>query len=37
MKLIRFGDPGKEKAGIMRDGICYDVSGFIKDYDESFF
>ena len=37
MKLIRFGDPGKEKPGIMRDGICYDVSGFIKDYDESFF
>lgn len=37
MKLIRFGDPGKEKPGICIDGNNYDVSGFIKDYDESFF
>ena len=37
MKLIRFGEPGKEKPGIFRDGQNYDVSGFIKDYDELFF
>lgn len=37
MKLIRFGEPGKEKPGICRDGNYYDVSGFIKDYDEFFF
>src|SRR5688572_342717 len=37
MKLIRFGEPGKEKPGIVQDGNLYDVSGFIKDYDEHFF
>jgi 2,4-diketo-3-deoxy-L-fuconate hydrolase len=37
MKLIRFGEVGKEKPGICVDGINYDVSGFIKDYDETFF
>lgn len=37
MKLIRFGDAGKEKPGIHLDGKNYDVSGFIKDFDESFF
>jgi 2,4-diketo-3-deoxy-L-fuconate hydrolase len=37
MKLIRFGEIGKEKPGICLDGINYDVSGFIKDYDEEFF
>src|SRR5688500_3960414 len=37
MKLIRFGEMGKEKPGIYRDGNLYDVSGFIKDYDEMFF
>jgi 2,4-diketo-3-deoxy-L-fuconate hydrolase len=37
MKLIRFGETGKEKPGICLDGINYDVSGFIKDYDEQFF
>jgi 2,4-diketo-3-deoxy-L-fuconate hydrolase len=37
MKLIRFGEIGKEKAGICIDGANYDVSGFIKDYDEQFF
>jgi 2-keto-4-pentenoate hydratase/2-oxohepta-3-ene-1,7-dioic acid hydratase in catechol pathway len=37
MKLIRFGEPGKEKPGIHKDGKNYDVSGFIKDYDEFFF
>jgi 2,4-diketo-3-deoxy-L-fuconate hydrolase len=37
MKLIRFGEAGKEKPGVHIDGKNYDVSGFIKDYDESFF
>jgi 2,4-didehydro-3-deoxy-L-rhamnonate hydrolase len=37
MKLIRFGEPGKEKPGICIDNANYDVSGFIKDYDEAFF
>lgn len=37
MKLIRFGEPGKEKPGIHKDGNNYDVSGFINDYDCLFF
>jgi len=37
MKLIRFGETGKEKPGVHIDGIDYDVSGFIKDYDALFF
>jgi 2,4-didehydro-3-deoxy-L-rhamnonate hydrolase len=37
MKLIRFGKEGQEKPGIHIDGTNYDVSKFIKDYDESFF
>ncbi len=37
MKLIRFGEAGKEKPGVHIDGVNYDVSGFIKDYDEAFF
>ena len=37
MKLIRFGEVGKEKPGVHIAGINYDVSGFIKDYDEQFF
>jgi 2-keto-4-pentenoate hydratase/2-oxohepta-3-ene-1,7-dioic acid hydratase in catechol pathway len=37
MKLIRFGREGKEKPGIHLDGKNYDLSAFIKDYDESFF
>lgn len=37
MKLIRFGEIGKEKPGVHLDGVNYDVSGFIKDYDELFF
>ena len=37
MKLIRFGEVGKEKPGVHIEGINYDVSGFIKDYDELFF
>ena len=37
MKLIRFGKEGEEKPGVHIDGTNYDVSTFIKDYDESFF
>jgi 2-keto-4-pentenoate hydratase/2-oxohepta-3-ene-1,7-dioic acid hydratase in catechol pathway len=37
MKLLRFGAIGEEKPGVCVDGINYDVSNFIKDYDEIFF
>ena len=37
MKLIRFGELGKEKPGIHIEGTNYDVSAFIEDYNESFF
>ena len=37
MKLIRFGERGKERPGVHIDGDNYDVSGFIKEYDELFF
>ncbi len=37
MKLIRFGRPGNEKPGIELNGIRYDVSHLIRDYDEQFF
>ena len=38
MKLIRFGDAGKEKPGVLlSDGSRLDASGFGSDYDEAFF
>lgn len=37
MKLIRFGDPGKERPGVCINDEHFDVSGFIQDYDERFF
>jgi 2,4-didehydro-3-deoxy-L-rhamnonate hydrolase len=38
MKLIRFGDPGREKPGlILPDESRVDASGFASDYDENFF
>src|SRR5579862_10066948 len=38
MKLIRFGDPGSEKPGVLlNDGTRVDVSGFGSDYDQTFF
>ncbi len=37
MKLIRFGEPGKEKPGILKDEKWYDASAVVKDYDEDFF
>ena len=36
MKLIRFGEPGKEKPGVLLPGAQLDVSGFVSDYDEAF-
>ncbi len=37
MKLIRFGEPGKEKPGVLVNEVYYDASGHIHDYDEAFF
>ena len=37
MKLIRFGEAGKERPGIIKNEKWYDLSGFVKDYDEEFF
>jgi 2-keto-4-pentenoate hydratase/2-oxohepta-3-ene-1,7-dioic acid hydratase in catechol pathway len=38
MQLIRFGETGREKPGVILDGgIRVDVSGFGSDYDEVFF
>ena len=37
MKLIRFGAFNNEKPGIYSEGLYYDVSNYIKDYDEAFF
>ncbi len=38
MKLIRFGETGKEKPGaLLEDGSRVDVSGFGADFDEDFF
>jgi len=38
MRLIRFGEAGQEKPGILlTDGTRLDVSAFASDYDEKFF
>ncbi len=37
MKLIRFGEAGKERPGVCINNEYFDVSGFIHDYDERFF
>jgi 2,4-didehydro-3-deoxy-L-rhamnonate hydrolase len=38
MKLIRFGQPGQEKPGmLLEDGSGIDASAFGSDYDEDFF
>src|SRR5271154_2739765 len=38
MKLIRFGDPGKEKPGLLLpDGTRVNASSFGSDYTDSFF
>jgi 2-keto-4-pentenoate hydratase/2-oxohepta-3-ene-1,7-dioic acid hydratase in catechol pathway len=38
MRLIRFGEPGLEKPGVvLENGTRLDVSAFVRDYDEAFF
>jgi 2,4-didehydro-3-deoxy-L-rhamnonate hydrolase len=37
MKLIRFGEPGKEKTGVIINDKKYDTSAFGEDYGEIFF
>jgi 2,4-diketo-3-deoxy-L-fuconate hydrolase len=37
MKLIRFGQPGQEKPGVIIDNKRYDVSHLVADYNEAFF
>ena len=37
MLLIRHGQPGHEKPGIVLDGYRYDLSQFGEDFDEKFF
>ena len=37
MKLIRYGQPGQEKPGILLNDQRYDVSEFGQDYTEDFF
>ncbi len=37
MKLIRFGEPGNEKPGVIINDSWFDVSEYINDYDEEFF
>lgn len=36
MKLIRFGAAGAEKPGVHIDGVNYDCSAFVSDYNEQF-
>ena len=37
MKLIRFGEAGKEKPGVIIGEKRFDVSSIVADYDEAFF
>src|SRR5579859_6397838 len=37
MKLIRYGEAGKEKTGVIVNDKRYDTSAFGEDYDERFF
>ncbi len=37
MKLIRFGEEGKEKPGVLLNEKKYDVSSIVTDYNEAFF
>ncbi|SDE32962.1 fumarylacetoacetate hydrolase family protein [Niabella drilacis] len=37
MKLIRFGQPGKERTGVLIGDARYDTSAFGEDYNEAFF
>ena len=37
MKLIRFGEPGFEKPGVIINEKYFDVSALVEDYNEAFF
>ena len=37
MKILRFGEPGKEKPGVLDNKNILDVSSFGQDFDEDFF
>jgi 2-keto-4-pentenoate hydratase/2-oxohepta-3-ene-1,7-dioic acid hydratase in catechol pathway len=37
MKLLRFGEPGKEKPGILDNDQIFDVSAYGQDFGEQFF
>ena len=37
MKLLRFGEPGRERPGLLHDGRRIDASAAVDDYDASFF
>lgn len=37
MKLIRYGQPGSIKTGVIIDDVKYDTSGLGEDYNEQFF
>jgi len=37
MKLIRYGQAGHEKPGVIIDNTRYDVSAYMDDYNEAFF
>jgi 2,4-diketo-3-deoxy-L-fuconate hydrolase len=37
MKLIRWGNPGQEKTGVIINDTKYDTSAFGEDYNEAFF
>jgi len=37
MKLIRYGNPGQEKPGVIIEDKKYSLPGFSGDYDEAFF
>jgi 2,4-didehydro-3-deoxy-L-rhamnonate hydrolase len=37
MKLIRFGQIGHEKTGLLKDDFIYDASAYFSNYDEAFF
>ena len=37
MKLIRYGDAGREKPAVIINDGWFDVSGYVDDYNEKFF
>ena len=37
MKLFKFGEPGKERCGVVINDELYSASYFFKNYDENFF